>query len=161
MKNLNFLSTSPTDGRIMSVSYRSRIGLVSVSYRSRIDPVSIPYQSRIILLSFSYRSRFQKRKQYGNYTETICNRSLEEGRKKRGRYLVEAWRKDAQDRSRCFYLELTCCRRKDGTFLRVRARWRVEYAAQWKTKVRQWASLMGNRLADLGCGSLGVKLKRV
>ena len=111
MKKLSFLSIS-------SVGYLE----ISFSYRPRIDPVSIPYQSRIILLSFSYRSRFQKRKQYGNYTETICNRSLEEGRKKRGRYLVEAWRKDAQDRSRCFYLELTCCRRKDGTFLRVRAR---------------------------------------
>lgn len=134
---------------------------VSVSYRSRIIPVSSFVHPSLLLFSSFYRSRFQKRKQYGNYTETICNRSLEEGRKKRGRYLVEAWRKDAQDRSRCFYLELTCCRRKDGTFLRVRARWRVEYAAQWKTKVRQWASSMGNRLADLGCGSLGVKLKRV
>ena len=84
MKKLSFLSLS-------SVGHRE----ISFSYRPRIDPVSIPYQSRIILLSFSYCSRFQKRKQYGNYTETICNRSLEEGRKKRGRYLVEAWRKDA------------------------------------------------------------------
>ena len=111
MKKLSFLSIS-------SVGYRK----ISFSYRPRINPVSIPYHPPIVLLSFSLPEAETIRKLYGNYTETICNRSLEEGRKKRGRYLVEAWRKDAQDRSRCFYLELTCCRRKDGTFLRVRAR---------------------------------------
>ena len=59
-----------------------QIGYVSVSYRFRIDLVSIPYRSRIVLLSFSYRSRFQKRKRYGNNTETI-----EEAREKQGRIL--------------------------------------------------------------------------
>ena len=43
----------------------------SVTYRSRIVSVSFSYQSRIVLVSSSYRSRFQKRKQYGNDTETI------------------------------------------------------------------------------------------
>ncbi len=46
-----------------------------------------------------------------------------------------------------------------------RGRWEME--AWWirggkgEKKIHQWASPMGNRLADLGCGSLGVKLKRV
>lgn len=95
---------------------------IAATYRFRINPVSSFVHPSLLLFSSFYRSRFQKRKQYGNYTETICNRSLEEGRKKRGRYLVEAWRKEAQDRSHCFCLEQTCCRRKDGTFLRARAR---------------------------------------
>ena len=54
----------------------------SITYRSRIVSVSISYQSRIVLVSSSYRSRFQKRKQYGNDTETI-----EEAREKQGRML--------------------------------------------------------------------------
>ena len=71
MKNLNFLSTSPTDGRIMSVSYRFRIGLVSIPYQSRINPVSSSYRSPIVLASRS-----------GNNTETI-----------RKRYVTDPWRK--------------------------------------------------------------------
>ena len=71
MKNLNFLSTSPTGGQKLSVSYRSRIGLVSVSYRSRINPVSSSYRSPIVLASRS-----------GNNTETI-----------RKRYVTDPWRK--------------------------------------------------------------------
>ena len=49
-----------------------------------IVSVSIPYQSRIVLLSFSYRSPIVlllgKRKQYGNNTETIRNRTEDERR---------------------------------------------------------------------------------
>ena len=71
MKNLNFLSTSPTDGRIMSVSYRSRIDPVSIPYQSRINPVSSSYRSPIVLASRS-----------GNNTETI-----------RKRYVTDPWRK--------------------------------------------------------------------
>ena len=64
MKNLNFLSTSPTDGRIMSVSYRFRIGLVSIPYQSRINPVSFSYHPPIVLLSFSLPEAETIRKQY-------------------------------------------------------------------------------------------------
>ena len=71
MKNLNFLSTSPTGGRIISVSYRFRIGLVSIPYQSRINPVSSSYRSPIVLASRS-----------GNNTETI-----------RKRYVTDPWRK--------------------------------------------------------------------
>ena len=78
MEKLNFLPRA---------SVRSRI--LSFSYRSRIDSVSIPYQSRIVLVSFSYRSRFQKRKQYGNDTETILGRYMLEGRTIRGGYMVK------------------------------------------------------------------------
>ena len=60
----------------LNILLKTSVGcrLVSFSYHSRIDPVLIPYQSRIVLLSFSYRSRFRKRKQYGNNTETIRKR---------------------------------------------------------------------------------------
>ena len=69
MKNLNFLSTSPTGGRIMSVSYRSRI-----------DPVSIPYHPPIVLASRS-----------GNNTETIRKRYVTDPWRKGGRSEDDIW----------------------------------------------------------------------
>ncbi len=39
----------------------------------RIGLVSIPYHPSLLLFSSFYRSRFQKRKQYGNYTERYVN----------------------------------------------------------------------------------------
>ena len=65
----------------------------SVSYQTRIVSVSIPYRSPIVLLSFSYHSRFQKRKQYGNNTETTQGRYMLEGRTIRDGYMVGTWRK--------------------------------------------------------------------
>ena len=78
MKRLKYLSISSVRSRKRPFSYRSRINLVSIPYQSRIDPVS-----------FSYRSRFQKRKQYGNDTETILGRYMLEGRTIRGGYMVK------------------------------------------------------------------------
>ena len=82
MKKFNFLSIS-------SIGSRKR----PFSYRSRIKPVLFPYRSRIVLLSFSYHSRFQKRKQYGNNTETTQGRYMLEGRTIRDGYMVGTWRK--------------------------------------------------------------------
>ena len=66
--------------RIVSVSFPYRFRIVSVSfpYCFRIVSVSFSYCSPIVLLLFSYCSPIGKRKQYGNNTETIRNRTNEE-----------------------------------------------------------------------------------
>ena len=86
MKKLEFISIS-------SVRSRKR----AFSYRSRIDPVSIPYRSRIVLLSFSYRSPIVLASGSGNNTETIRKRYNLEGRRIRGGYLENMWRKGLHD----------------------------------------------------------------
>ena len=75
---------STTNIRIVSVSipYHSPIVLLSFSYCSPIVLLSFSYRSPIVLLLFSYRSPIVlllgKRKQYGNNTETIRNRTEDE-----------------------------------------------------------------------------------
>ena len=86
MKKLNFLSIS-SDGS------RKR----PFSYQSRIDPVSIPYRSRIVPVSFSYRSPIVLASGSGNNTETIRKRYNLEGRRIRGGYLENMWRKGSHD----------------------------------------------------------------
>ena len=61
-------------------------------YKFSIESKSFPLDisgEPIVLLSSSYRSRFQKRKQYGNDTETILGRYMLEGRTIRGGYMVK------------------------------------------------------------------------
>ena len=86
MKKLEFISIS---------SVRSR--KKPFSYRSRINPVLIPYQSRIIPVSFSYRSPIVLASGSGNNTETIRKRYNLEGRRMRGGYLENRWRKGSHN----------------------------------------------------------------
>ena len=69
----------------------------SVTYRSRIVSVSISYQSRIVLVSSSYRSPIVLASGSGNNTETIRKRYNLEGRRIRGGYLENRWRKGSHD----------------------------------------------------------------
>ena len=86
MKKLEFISIS-------SVRSRKR----PFSYRSRINPVLIPYRSPIVLASGS-----------GNNTETIRKRYNLEGRRIRGGYLENMWRKGLHDKNHCFCQKVTC-----------------------------------------------------
>ena len=86
MKRLKILSIS-------SVGNRKR----PFSYRSRINPVLIPYRSRIVPVSFSYRSPIVLASGSGNNTETIRKRYNLEGRRIRGGYLENRWRKGSHD----------------------------------------------------------------
>ena len=61
---------------------------VSIPYRFRINPLSFPYQSLIVSVSFSYCSPIGKRKQYGNNTETIRNRTENERMRNGGTRVV-------------------------------------------------------------------------
>ena len=86
MKKLEFISISSVRSRKRPFTYRSRINPVLIPYRSRIDPVLIPYRSPIVLASGS-----------GNNTETIRKRYNLEGRRIRGGYLENMWRKGLHD----------------------------------------------------------------
>ena len=67
-----YLSDHDEKVRILTFLLRRKsLRLVSVSYQSRIVPVSSFVLPSFLLLSLFYHSRFQKRKQYGNNTETI------------------------------------------------------------------------------------------
>ena len=86
MKKLEFISISSVRSQKRPFSYRSRINPELIPYRSRIDPVSFSYRSPIILASGS-----------GNNTETIRKRYNLEGRRIRGGYLENRWRKGSHD----------------------------------------------------------------
>ena len=80
------MSLSTTNILIVSVSfsYCSPIVLLLFSYCSPIVLLSFSYRSPIVLLLFSYCSPIGEaetiRKQYGNNTETIRNRTEDERR---------------------------------------------------------------------------------
>ena len=125
MKKLNFLSISSVGSRKRPFSYRSRINPVLIPYRSRIVPVSFSYRSPIVLASGSGNNTETIRKQYevdicwkgGRYVVGTwrkrgrCQdreRYNQEGRRIRGGYLENMWRKGLHDKNHCFCQKVTC-----------------------------------------------------